>query len=66
MFKSKELKEAEESRMGNFEKELTKIINIYCMENQSDTPDFILAQYLMKCIEIFNETTNKRKEWYEN
>ena len=37
-----------------FEKELENLINIHSMENDSDTPDFILAEYLRKCLAAFN------------
>jgi hypothetical protein len=40
--------------METFEKELTKLINIYSEENRSNTPDFILAHYLASCLDIFN------------
>ena len=31
---------------SQFQKELTALINEYSKENDSDTPDFILARYL--------------------
>ena len=34
------------------------------MENGSDTPDFILAAYLMDCISSFDLTMKKREKWY--
>lgn len=51
------------SREG-FEKELQHLINRYSMENGSDTPDFILAAYLVKCLEAFNATSRHREKWY--
>lgn len=36
------------------EKEIQEILNKYSEENNSNTPDFILAQYLMDCLEVFN------------
>ena len=41
-----------------FEQELTSLINKYSMENGSNTPDFILANYLQDCLRIFNVTVN--------
>ena len=52
-----------EKELG-FEKELERLINKYSMENGSDTPDFILAAYLKRCIENFNITVNRREKWY--
>ena len=47
-----------------FEKELTDLINRYSMENGSDTPDWILAQYLAGCLKVFNATVTAREVWY--
>ena len=47
-----------------FRKELEKLINKYSMENGSDTPDFILAEYMYNCLKSFNEITKRRDEWY--
>jgi len=50
--------------MGKFEKELEELINSYSMENDSNTPDFILAKYLIMCLKAFNETSLAREKWY--
>lgn len=47
-----------------FEKDLASLINRHSMENGSDTPDFILAEYLVGQLKAFNETTNARRKWY--
>lgn len=48
----------------NFEKELENLINKYSIENESNTPDYILAQYMLKCLEAFNEAAKARSKWY--
>ncbi len=50
--------------MRTFEKELAVLINRYSKEQDSDTPDFILAEYLVHCLKIWGEATTKRDEWY--
>ena len=50
--------------METFEEALTTLINKCSQENGSDTPDFILANYMMKCLEAFNEATIARRQWY--
>lgn len=45
--------------------EFAHVINCYSLENGSDTPDFILAEYLMQCLEAFNMTTKRRTQWYD-
>ncbi len=47
-----------------FELRLEILINQYSMENGSDTPDFILAEYLSNCLKNFDATLKQREEWY--
>ena len=47
-----------------FEEELTNLINRYSLENGSDTPDFILANYLMGCLDVWNAGVRRREKWY--
>jgi len=49
-----------------FKQELASLINRYSYENGSNTPDFIIAEYLIDCLDNFNKTTNKRTEWYKD
>ena len=46
------------------QKELESLINCHCAENESDTPDFILAAYLSDCLAAFNRSVNMREAWY--
>lgn len=50
--------------MKNFRRELQQLINKYSKENGSDTPDFILPEYLTECLKIFNKTISLRNTWY--
>jgi len=56
----------EENKMSNisFEKKLCLLINQYSKENASNTPDFILAQYLSGCLDAFNIAIQQRENWY--
>ena len=47
-----------------FEKELEQIINKYSKEQDSNTPDFILAQYLNSCLHAYNEALKARTKRY--
>ena len=47
-----------------FEKRLESLINELSMENDSDTPDFILAKFLTECFRNFNRMMQVREEWY--
>ena len=48
----------------NFKQELNNLINKYNIENQSNTPDFILANYLMMCLESFNNAVKGRDTFF--
>ena len=41
-------------------------INKNSAENGSDTPDFILAEYLISCLENFDRTIHARSQWYSH
>jgi hypothetical protein len=39
-------------------------INRVSAENGSDTPDFILAEYLCGCLAAYDKAVNAREKWY--
>ncbi len=41
--------------------ELKNLINFHSLENESDTTDIILADYLLDCLAAFNKATRDRK-----
>ncbi len=49
---------------SEFIKELELLINKYSKENDSDTPDFILARYLNEVLKNFNAAVLDREQWY--
>lgn len=49
--------------MSKFTEELEALINANNLESGSDTPDFILANYLNDCLTAFNNATNTREAW---
>lgn len=53
-----------ENNMNNcneFKEALCELINMYSLENDSDTPDYILADYLCSCLEAFNAAHKVRQ-----
>jgi len=50
--------------MGDFRSELTSLINRYSKENGSDTPDWILAEYMSATLELFDSTVRAREKWH--
>lgn len=52
------------SAANTFVQDLEAVINRHSKENGSDTPDFILAQYLEGCLATFDTTMVARERWY--
>ena len=46
----------------NLALELASVLNRYSQENASDTPDYILAAYLLDCLEAYNRAVNRVKD----
>lgn len=44
--------------------ELSGLLNRYSQENTSDTPDFVLANFLLACLEAYNNAICAREIWY--
>jgi len=44
--------------------DIAATLNRYCAENGSDTPDFILAEYLKRCLDNYDATLQAREKWY--
>lgn len=47
-----------------FVSELESLINRYSLESGSDTPDFLLAEYLSGCVDVWNRTCRGRDKWH--
>jgi hypothetical protein len=49
---------------AQFTQELTTLLNRYSLQNGSDTPDFLLANYLLGCLYALDATVAAREQWY--
>lgn len=47
-----------------FISELTDLINKHSKENDSNTPDFILASYINDCLLSYSNAIENRDRWY--
>lgn len=52
------------TRKEEFRRELAAVLNRYSMENGSNTPDFLLADYLIECLRALDDAIIKRGKWY--
>jgi hypothetical protein len=44
--------------------DLSRVLNRHSAENGSNTPDFILADYLWRCLQAFDVASKAREAWY--
>lgn len=49
---------------SKLKEEIHILLNKVSRENNSDTPDFILAEYMLSCLRAFEKATNEREVWY--
>ena len=54
----------EDKKIENFKHDLAKLINIYSLESVSNTPDFIIAEYLTNTLLEFDKLMRSRDNWY--
>ena len=47
-----------------FRKALEHAINCHSMDNESNTPDFVLAQYLADCLAAFDKAVQRREAYF--
>jgi hypothetical protein len=53
-----------ELKKAGLPEELAALLNRHSQENFSNTPDFILAEYLLDCLNAWNKAAAYRDAWY--
>jgi len=53
-----------ETNRKGFRAELEDLINQHSKEGGSDTPDFILADYMADCLDAYDKAVTRRTEWH--
>jgi len=48
----------------DLKRELTGVLNSFSCENASNTPDFVLAQFMLDTLSAFNTASQAREKWY--
>ena len=54
----------DDKNIENFKHDLAKLINLYSLESVSNTPDFIIAEYLTNTLLEFDKLMRSRDNWY--
>lgn len=49
---------------ANFVEALETLLNKYSVENLNNTPDFILARYMLDTLNCFTHAITSRDQWY--
>ena len=52
------------SPSGTLAQDLARVLNQHSMENASNTPDFLLAEYLERCLAAAEILINRRDAWH--
>jgi hypothetical protein len=55
---------SQEERDTSFRKQLEHLLNSHSRENGCNTPDWILADFLLGCLTAFDGAVNAREAWY--
>ena len=50
--------------MESLEHAIRTVLNKFSAENASNTPDFILAQFLLGCLKAWDTGVQQRETWY--
>ena len=48
-------------KLETFERDLASLINRHSLESGSNTPDFVLARYLVSCLKGYNAAVQHRE-----
>ena len=48
----------------DFESDLCNLLNRHSKESESDTPDYILRDYLCDCLKVFDHVVGARTTWH--
>lgn len=60
------MEEESKEALSSFEDALRNLINNYCKENNSNTPDFILAKYVERQLDTLTTLILERDKWRLN
>lgn len=53
-----------EEKIEKFKEEVAGTINRLSLDAETNTPDFILANYLANCLKNFGGAVKKRGQWF--
>lgn len=54
----------EDKKYDELVREIASVCNRYSVENRSNTPDFLLAEFMLGCLNVYENTVNARADWH--
>lgn len=51
-------------KTSTFRRDLAVLLNTHNAETESNTPDFVLADYLSDCLVAFDKAVNNKDRWH--
>jgi len=60
------IKRFEKGNRMSLESDLRTLLNVYSRENESDTPDYILSMFMVKCLNALEKATTDRDAWWDS
>lgn len=58
------IKPEEVKMAGELRQELAELLNRHSRENKSNSPDFLLANFMLDCLQAGEELVRAREQWY--
>ena len=52
------------TKWKDIEKDFALVLNRYSVEIEADVPDFILAEFLVNCLKLYNRSLKRRDRWF--
>ena len=50
----------------DFQKELTELLNKHGFDNEFNTPDFLLSEYLISCLMAYEKIKKYNDDWHKS
>jgi uncharacterized protein YejL (UPF0352 family) len=56
-------KTEDDKKYDQLVKEIAAVLNRHSVENRSNTPDFMLAEFMLGVLNVYENTLRNREQW---
>lgn len=53
-----------DEKYEELKREVAAVLNKYSQENRSNTPDYMLANFMLGCLNVYENTISAREVWF--